>query len=102
MSEQAQASAPQESASAPKRDSRLMREYLGRAVDTLKKFGLDSENTAPQELITLLEDVKHIDESRVLAIADVIQHMSAFNALVRENVEGISVGNRYMDITQMF
>ncbi len=28
--------------------------------------------------------------------------MSTFNALVRENVENISVGNRYLDITQMF
>jgi hypothetical protein len=102
MSEQAQASAPQQTASATQRDPRIMRDYLGRAVETLKKFGLDSKNTAPQELISLLEEVKHIDEAKTLAIADVIQHMSAFNALVRENVEGISVGNRYMDITQMF
>ena len=79
-----------------------MREYLDRAVDVLKKFGIDSKNTAPQELISLLESVKHLDEAKVLAIADVIQHMSAFNALVRENVEGVTVGNRYMNIAQMF
>ncbi len=103
MSEQAQAAAPQESASAAQtRDSRSMRQYLNRAVDVLKKFGIDSANTAPQELISLLENVKHLDEAKVLAIADVIQHMSAFNALVRENIEGVNIGNRYMDITQMF
>lgn len=102
MSDQAQASAPQQTAPAAQRDSKITSDYLNRAVETLKKFGFDKENTAPQELITLLEEVKHIDEAKVLAIADVIQHMSAFNALVRENVEGISVGNRYMDITQMF
>ena len=103
MSEQAQASAPQENAtkSAP-RDMSSMRKYLDRAVVVLKKFGVDSKNTAPQELIGLLESVKHLDEAKVLAIADVIQHMSAFNALVRENVESIKIGNRYMDITQMF
>ena len=84
------------------RDSKSMREYLDRAVEVLKKFGVDSTNTAPQELISLLESVKHLDEAKVLAIADVIQHMSAFNALVRENVESIKIGNRYMDITQMF
>ena len=28
--------------------------------------------------------------------------MSSFNALVRENVESIQIGNRYMEITQMF
>ncbi|MEZ6091929.1 MAG: cell surface protein [Pirellulaceae bacterium] len=37
-----------------------------------------------------------------MAIAEVIQHMSTFNQLVRENVENIQVGNRYLEITQMF
>lgn len=108
MSKQAQAKAPQKSAGTPQksatkgRDSQSMREYLDRAVDVLKKFGIDSKNTAPQELISLLESVRHLDETKVLAIADVIQHMSAFNALVRENVESVQIGNRYMDIAQMF
>ena len=103
MSQQAQASAAQKGESRPQsRDMTSMRKYLDNAVDVLKKFGVDSENTAPQELISLLESVKHLDEAKVLAIADVIQHMSAFNALVRENVEGVNIGNRYMDITQMF
>lgn len=103
MAKQAQANAPQQSATAPQgRDSQSMREYLDRAVDVLKKFGIDSKNSAPQELISLLESVRHLDEAKVLAIADVIQHMSAFNALVRENVESIQIGNRYMDIAQMF
>ncbi|QDT07849.1 hypothetical protein K227x_62780 [Rubripirellula lacrimiformis] len=79
-----------------------MKEYLDRAVGVLKKFGVDNKNTAPQELIGLLEEVKHLDEQKVLAIAEVIQHMSSFNQLVRENVESIKIGNRYMDITQMF
>ncbi len=103
MAKQAQATAPKKSATAPQgRDAQSMREYLDRAVDVLKKFGIDSKNTAPQELISLLESVRHLDEAKVLAIADVIQHMSAFNALVRENVESIQIGNRYMDIAQMF
>ena len=89
--------------SAPKqdRDTRSMKKYLDRAVDVLKKYGGEGQS-APQELITLLEEVRHLDEQKVLAIADVIQHMSAFNALVRENIEQVNIGNRYMDITQMF
>lgn len=105
MSDQAQASASQpQSTSAASQQQRpgRYREYLDRAVGVLKEFGVDSSQTAPQELISLLETVKHLDEPKVLAIADVIQHMSAFNSLVRENVESISVGNRYLDITQMF
>ena len=104
MANQAQASAPKpESDSAASQASPgRYSEYLNRAVDVLKQFGVDSSRTAPQELIGLLETVKHLDEPKVLAIADVIQHMSAFNALVRDNVESVSIGNRYMDITQMF
>ncbi len=79
-----------------------MRKYLNDAVQVLKDFGVDSKSGAPQELISLLEGVKHLDEAKVLAIADVIQHMGAFNALVRENVESIEVGNRYLQISQEF
>lgn len=103
MAEQAQATTPQPS-SAPatqSRDMRSMRQYLDRALDTLKKLGGQGA-TAPQELISLLESVRHIDEPKVIAIAEVIQHMSSFNALVRENVESIQIGNRYLEITQLF
>ena len=101
MSEQAQATAPQQTQSQP-RDTSKMRKYLSDAVEVLKEFGVDSKSGAPQELISLLENVKYIDEAKVLAIADVIQHMGAFNALVRENVESIQVGNRYLQIAQEF
>jgi hypothetical protein len=110
MSQQAQAGVPAESnttsqsqATAQGLDTRTtsMRDYLDRALETLKKYGA-AKNEAPQELITLLEDVKYLDEAKVLAIAEVIKHMSSFNALVRENVESVQIGNRYMDIAQMF
>mgnify|MGYP001822294909 CR=1 FL=1 len=104
MSDQAQASAPQKKAAqtTPQESTGRYRDYLNNAVGVLKKFGVDRSQTAPQELISLLESGKHLDEAQGLAIADVSQHMSAFNAVVRENVESINVGNRYMDITQMF
>jgi hypothetical protein len=38
----------------------------------------------------------------VLAIAEVLKHMSTFNQLVRDNVENVTVGNRYLEISQMF
>lgn len=114
MSQQAKASTPalsktESESSTQTADSNLdldsrstsMRDYLDRALETLKKFGT-GENEAPQELLSLLEEVKHLDEAKVLAIAEVIKHMSSFNALVRENVESVEVGNRYMDIAQMF
>ena len=79
-----------------------MQKYLDKAVNVLDKFGLASEEEVPAELIKLLEEVRHIDEAKALAIAKTIKHMSTFNKLVRDNVENINVGNRYLSISQMF
>ncbi|HYO26550.1 MAG TPA: cell surface protein [Lacipirellulaceae bacterium] len=78
-----------------------MQKYLDKAVDVLEKFGLKGHE-APAELIRLLEEVRHVDEARAVAIANTIRYMSTFNQLVRDNVENINVGNRYLDISQMF
>jgi hypothetical protein len=79
-----------------------MQKYLDKAVDVLEKFGVKGKGDTPVELIRLLEEVKHVDEARALAIANTIKYMSTFNQLVRDNVENINVGNRYLDISQMF
>jgi len=81
---------------------RTMRQYLDRALSTLERFGLGGKSAQPNELVNLLEDVKHLDEGKTLAIAEVLNHMSTFNQLVRDNVENISVGDRYLAISQMF
>jgi hypothetical protein len=79
-----------------------MQKYLDRAMSVLDKFGITTRDDVPQELVRLLDQVKYVDEARALAIANTIKHMSTFNALVRDNVENINIGNRYLDITQMF
>ena len=79
-----------------------MQAYLDRAVGVLKQFDLLPDEPGESELGKLLEEVRHVDEARVLAIMKTINYMSTFNALVRDNVENINVGNRYLEITQMF
>ena len=79
-----------------------IQKYLDRAVSVLQKFGVAPTSGSQSELTKLLDEVKHVGEAKVLAIAKTIQHMSTFNALVRDNVESINIGNRYLDITQMF
>jgi hypothetical protein len=91
--------APQQSL--PQGD-RKAQKYLDKAIDVLEKFGIKGKDAPPAELIRLLEEVKHVDEARALAIANTIKYMSTFNQLVRDNVENINVGNRYLDISQMF
>ena len=76
--------------------------YLNRALEILKQLGIAPDADETPELIRLLEEVRHLDEAKVLAIARTVQHMQAFNALVREHVEDIKVGNRYIEIAQSF
>jgi len=113
MNQQAQSTEPKPQAQATQETSagqaapstaheRTMRQYLDRALSTLERFGLDRRAAQPNELVNLLEDVKHLDEAKALAIAEVLNHMSTFNQLVRDNVENISVGDRYLAISQMF
>jgi hypothetical protein len=87
--------------SLPSTDTK-MQKYLDKAVDVLEKFGIKPGEETPAELIRLLEEVRHVDEPRALAIANTIKYMSTFNQLVRDNVENINVGNRYLEISQMF
>lgn len=109
MNQQAQSTEPQPQAQATTPSTaaasgheRTMRQYLDRALSTLDRFGLGGKTDTQNELINLLEDVKHLDEAKVLAIAEVLKHMSTFNQLVRDNVENITFGNRYLEISQMF
>jgi hypothetical protein len=95
------APAASQSQSAAKHETQL-KSYLDKAVDVLEKFGIKDADETPGELIRLLEEVRHVDEARALAIAGTIKYMSTFNQLVRENVENINVGNRYLEISQMF
>jgi hypothetical protein len=79
-----------------------LQKYLDKAVKVLEEFNVSEKDDTNNQLIRLLEDVKHLDEPRVLAIAKTISYMSSFNQLVRDNVENISVGNRYLEISQGF
>lgn len=80
----------------------FMQKYLDSALATLDKFGIKPAEDAPPELLRMLEEVRHLDEARVVAIGRTVQYMSSFNQMVRDNVEQIRIGNRYMDITQGF
>lgn len=76
--------------------------YLQRALDVLKRFNIVEPQNTPTELVRLLEEVRPLDEPRVLSIARTIEHMGSFNALVRDNIEDVQVGARFLQITQMF
>jgi hypothetical protein len=91
--------ARREAASTPARGAQT---YLDRALKVLEKFNLAPRVEMGHEMIRLLDEVKPIDEPRVVAIGNTVKYMSSFNQLVRDNVEDINIGNRYLEITQAF
>lgn len=83
-------------------ETRGLAKYLDRAVEVLGDYGILPKDDQQPELTRLLDEVRPVDEARVLSIAKTVKYMSAFNAMVRDNVQDIQIGNRYMEITQLF
>lgn len=79
-----------------------MQRYFDKATAVLEKFGVLPKDPVPNELTKLLDEVKHVDEPKVMTVARTVRYMGTFNKLVRDNVEDIDIGNRYLTITQMF
>ncbi|MEO0881798.1 MAG: cell surface protein [Pseudomonadota bacterium] len=78
-------------------------QYLDRAMGGLRDLGLVSEQadgTAP--IVALLDQISDLAPDKVAAIARTLDQASHFNDIVRENVAGISVGERYEGITTAF
>ena len=81
-----------ESTSAPAvpTEPRGLAKYLDRAVEVLGDYGILPKDDEQPELIRLLDEVRPVDEARVLSIAKTVKYMSAFNAMVRDNVQDIN------------
>ncbi|MBL8753085.1 MAG: cell surface protein [Planctomycetes bacterium] len=79
-----------------------VQKYLDQALAVLQKYGILPQQDAPPQLLKLLEEVRHVDEPKVMTIGKTVQYMQSFNAMVRDNVEDIRVGNRFLEISQQF
>ncbi|CAM4046677.1 merozoite surface protein 3b [Pseudomonas wadenswilerensis] len=80
-----------------------MSNYLERALSGLRTIGINllrPVQDAP--VLMLLDRVAQYDSSKVTSIAAVLQQSTAFNSMVREQIEGMDISTRFMDITQSF
>ena len=78
-------------------------QYLDKAMGGLKQLGLvpgGKSGAAP--IVALLEQISDLEPDKVAAIARTLDQASLFNDVVREQVAGITVGERYEDITKAF
>ena len=79
-----------------------IQQYLDSALGVLQKLGIISNEGEESRLVTLLEEVRDVDEAKVLAVAQTIRYTSTFNQMVRDNVQEMRVADRYNKITGMF
>lgn len=76
--------------------------YTDRAVQILNKLGIrmQAQNDAP--ILALLDAIAELDDKRVVAIARTLQQQSAFNQVVRDNIQGMEIANRHGEIVTAF
>lgn len=77
-------------------------QYLDKALGTLRDLGLLPDQRTPAPIVPLLERITGMDPTRVAVIARTLDQMSLFNEVVREQVGGMEIGERYDAITQAF
>lgn len=75
---------------------------LDKAMNGLRDLGLVPETTEDAPVISLIEQISDLDEEKTVAIARTLNQSSLFNEVVREQIDAMSVGQRYEDITNSF
>ncbi|PWB30260.1 merozoite surface protein 3b [Pseudomonas sp. SDI] len=80
-----------------------MSQYLERALNGLRTIGINLlQPTQAAPVLVLLDRIAEYDSNKVTSIAAVLQQSTAFNSMVREQIEGMDISTRFMDITQRF
>ena len=102
VAEKAQPPQSLQTLTTPVAKSTGIQKYLSPALEVLQKLGIVSSEGDESRLVTLLEDIRDVDEPKVLAIAQTIKYTSTFNQMVRNNVEEMRVADRYNEITGLF
>jgi len=78
-------------------------QYLDKAMGALRDMGLlptAASEEAP--IVHLLDQISDLDQERVVVIARTLSQASVFNEVVREQIAGMNIGERYEKITNSF
>ena len=77
-------------------------QYLDKAVGALRDVGLMPTKVEPAPINALLERISDLEPEKIQVIARTLGQASAFNEVVREQIAGMEIGERYKDITRGF
>jgi hypothetical protein len=77
-------------------------QYLDKAVGALRDIGLMPTKAEPAPINSLLEQISDLEPEKVQVIARTLGQASVFNEIVREQISGMEIGERYKAITDGF
>jgi hypothetical protein len=77
-------------------------QYLDKAMGALKQMGITPGKAEDAPVIGLLEKISDLDKDKIVVIARTLTQTSVFNEVVREQVSGMTIGERYKLITESF
>lgn len=78
-------------------------QYLDRATTALRDMGVLPEKTPEETPVTaLLQQISELDPDRIVVINRTLNQQSVFNEVVRNQINAMTIGQRYEDITNGF
>src|SRR5262245_8308999 len=77
-------------------------QYLDEAVGALRDVGLMPGKIEPAPINALLEKISDLDPEKIQVISRTLGQASVFNEVVREQISGMEIGERYKAITEGF
>jgi hypothetical protein len=77
-------------------------QYLDRALATVRDMGLKKESSGEDPIGALLDQITELGKDKVTIIARTLAEASTFNEIVRNEISGMKIGERYDDIVDQF
>jgi hypothetical protein len=77
-------------------------QYLDKAVGALRDVGLMPQQVEPAPINALLEKISDLDPDKIQIVARTLAQASVFNEVVRDQISGMQIGERYKAITSGF
>jgi hypothetical protein len=76
--------------------------YLDRALKTVTDLGIDTKKKEDEPVAGLLDQIADIDQDKITVIARTLSEASTFNEIVRNEIAGMEIGERYNTIVESF
>jgi len=77
-------------------------QYLDRAMGALRDMGLMPDGVAEAPINALLEQISDLSPDRIAVITRTLGQAQTFNEVVRNEIQAMSIGERYEAITEAF